>query len=41
MAITKIIGKAVRDHFRGRNFRQPINQNEITCTKKAKTLNKN
>lgn len=41
MAITKIIGKAVRDHFRGGNFRQPINQNEITCTKMAKLLNEN
>lgn len=41
MAITKIIGKAVRDHFRGGNFRQPINQNEIACTKMAKMLNKN
>lgn len=36
MAIKEVIGKAVRDDFRGGNFREAIKQNEINCTKMTK-----
>lgn len=36
MAIKEVIGKAVRDDFRGGIFREAIKQNEINCAKMTK-----
>lgn len=36
MAIQEVIGKAVRDDFRGGNFREAIKQKEVSCAKMTK-----